>query len=323
MTPHPSSDPLARRPSSTGSPGSLGQGSSTSRATSRRIYVKVGMAGISGVLAPEQLRPGSADYEDARHMMTHDLNAVLDGAFRAGASEAVVYDDHAQGRNVNLDALDERAVVIAGRPGPQGDFFYGLDETFAALYLVGARPSPSAPHGVLGGIYGDEIASLSVNDTVVGEIGMEAALAGKFGVPLGFVSGDAAVTREARELLGSDVQTVSVKEAVGQSGAVCLPCARTARLLREAAERAFLKAPSLPPLVFPSPVVLRVAFHEPLHAAALARVAAARRVADDAVCIEAADIVEAHRTFILALDLMRANRAGRSHAPRASASASA
>jgi len=323
MTDDPSSGPLSHRQVST-ELGCLGGGTgSTSRLARTRVYVKVAMAGISGVVASAQLRPGRADYEEARHMMTHDLNAVLDGAFRAGATEAVVYDNHADGRNVNLDALDERVVVIAGRPGPQDDFFYGLDDSFAALFLVGARARASTPRAVLARTYGDEIASLRVNDTELGEIGMEAALAGRFGVPLALVSGDAAATREACELLGDDVQTVAVKEAVGAGGAVCLPCGRTAKMLREAAERAYAKAPVLPPLVFPSPVALQIVCWQEAQAATLARVASARRVAEDAVCIEAPGILEAYRTFVLAHGLARARHSVRSHGPSTSTSASA
>jgi len=323
MSADPSSNASPARRPSTGVRATTSRPSGTPRPARKRVYVKVAMPGISGVVSAGQLRPGSADYEDARHLMTHDLNAVLDGAFRAGAVEAVVYDAHAEGRNVNLDALDERALVIAGRPEPQDDFFYGLDESFAALFLVGFRARAQAPGALLAGTYADDIVSLQVNETEVGEIGMEAALAGKFGVPLALLSGDSAAVQEVHELLGDDVETVQVKKAVGAGGAICLSAARAARLLREAAERAFIKAPSLPPVVFQAPTTLQVVFRRPESAAALARVASAHRAAEDTVRIEGSSVVDVFRTFVLARGLRPRDRLGRPHSPKTSTSASA
>lgn len=293
---------------------------STSRIARERIYVKVGMAGVSGVISPEQLRPGCQEYEDARHALAQDLRAVIEGALRGGASEALVYDAHLHGRNINLDVLDERVRVIAGRPEPRDGFFYGLDESFVALYLVGYRARAQAPGALLPGTYDDEIASLRVNETEVGEIGMEAALAGKFGIPLAFVSGDSATVRETHELLGDEVEAVEVKEALGPTSAICLPTAKTTKLLRAAAARAFQKARRLPAVVFRSPTTLHVEFRKPESAKALARTASARRVGECGVCIEGQGVVDVFRTFVQARSL---NRAPAAHSSRSSASASA
>jgi D-amino peptidase len=149
-----------------------------------------------------------------------------------------------------VDGLDRRASVISGQPLPQEDFFYGLDSSFTALYLVGFHARAGTPNALLPHTYDDDIVSVKVNATEVGEIGLEAALAGKFGVPLAFVSGDSGGIREARELLGGDVETVEVKQAITETSGVCLPAAKTRRMLRDAAYRALRKARSVPPVVF-------------------------------------------------------------------------
>lgn len=51
------------------------------------------------------------------------------------------------------------------------------------------------------------------------ELGLNAALAATFGVPVVLVSGDQALAAEARALLGPAVETVVVKEAVGRYAA--------------------------------------------------------------------------------------------------------
>ncbi len=244
---------------------------STSRraAIPRKVYIKVDMEGVSGVVSPEQVRPGNPEYDYARRMLMHDLKAVLDGVFAGGCLEAVIYDAHLNGRNIDLDLVDGRAVVISGRPGLLNGYFYGRELNVAPLMLVGCHARAGTPQALLPHTYDADIAALRLNGTNLGEVGMEAALAGEYGVPLAFVSGDSAAVSEARELLGSDVHAVEVKTAIGPTGGICLPAARTGKMLREAAVRAVRGAARVPPIVFQSPVTLDVLFKEAASANAL------------------------------------------------------
>jgi len=265
-----------------------------------RVYVKVDMDGVSGIVSPEQVRPGSPEYEGARRLLMHDVSAVLDGAFAAGCTEAVIYDMHGQGRNLDLESLDRRAVAICGKPPPTDDFFYGLDESFHALFLVGCHARAGAHGALMPHTYDHEIVSLKVNETELGEIGMEAALAGKFGVPLALVTGDSGAVREARELLANDVEAVEVKRAVSAGSAVCLPAARTEKLLSEAARQAVRRAPTVPPVVFQSPTTLEATFRSSAAAAALQGAPGIERVGECAVAATGPSIVAAYSAFVLA-----------------------
>jgi D-amino peptidase len=207
---------------------------------------------------------------------------------------------HGEGRNIRLDSLDRRAAVISGRPLPQEDFFWGLEGSFSGLFLVGFHARAGAPDALLPRTYDDDIASIRVNATEVGEIGLEAALAGKFGVPLCFVSGDSGGIREARELLGEDVETVTVKRAITATSGVCLPAAKTRRLLRDAAYRATRKASRVPPVVFQSPTTLEVTLNSAESAAALAAAPDIRRTGEMSILAEGPSILAAYRTFLLA-----------------------
>lgn len=265
-----------------------------------RIYVKVDMEGVSGIVSPEQVKPGAAEYRDGRRMLMRDLTAVLEGAFSAGCTEALVYDAHSAGRNVDMESLDPRVSVISGRPLPRDGFYCGLDDSFRALFLVGYHARAGSQDAVLPRTYEDDIASLKVNGTEIGEIGMEAALAGKFGVPLVFVSADSGGVREARELLGDDVQAVEVKKAVTATSGVCLPVTRTEDLLRDAAARALRHAASVPPVVFQSPTTLEVIFRSAESADAVARMPEIERTGPDTVRTQGPSILVAYRNFVLA-----------------------
>jgi D-amino peptidase len=268
--------------------------------SARKVFIKVDMEGVSGVVSPDQVDPGRPEYDFARRMLMQDLKAVLDGVFAAGCAEAVVYDAHGEGRNIDLDQLDGRVLVISGRPHARNGFFCGLRDSFTALYLVGYHARAGASGALLPRTYESDIAALRVNSTEVGEVGLEAALAGEFGVPLVFVSGDSAAAEEGREILGSDIEAVEVKKAVSENAGVCLPTVRTTKLLREAARRALRRASSVPPVVFHSPATLEVDFNAPDSADALDGKEGIERRGEATVSTQGPTVLAAYQQFLRA-----------------------
>jgi D-amino peptidase len=271
-----------------------------SRPAAARVYVKLDMEGASGIVSPEQVRPGGPEYEPARRLMMHDLQAVLEGVFAAGCAEAVVYDAHLDGRNVNLEEVDPRARVILGRPQLADGFVYGLDDSFAALFLVGYHARAGAEDALMPHTYDEDIVSVRVNGAELGEIGLEAALAGEFGIALAFVSADSGGVREARGLLGDELEAVEVKKALSATSAICLPAAKTRSLLREAAARAVQRAAEIPPVVFPSPTTLEVEFISPRSAEALEKASSIERIGEATIMVEGSNILAAYRRFLQA-----------------------
>ncbi len=268
------------------------------RQEARRVFVKVDMEGVSGVVSPRQLCPGNEEYAFARRMMMSDLQAVLEGAFAGGCPEAVVYDAHAEGLNVDLTDLDSRTVVVSGRPELQNGFFCGVHDTFSALFLVGFHARAGAPHALLPHTFGPEIAAVRLNGSELGEVGLEAALAGEFGVPLAFVSGDSATVHEGRELLGPDLEAVEVKKAVSPDSAICLPTSRTKRMLREAATRAVRKVGQLPPVVFQSPATLQIVYHRQQDADRMAEANGIEPAGERTVRTQGPTVLAAYKHFV-------------------------
>src|SRR5699024_11455620 len=60
------------------------------------------------------MHPEGHRYEEFRRLMTMDVNAAIEGAFQAGASEVLVNDAHWTMLNVIYEELDERADLIRG-----------------------------------------------------------------------------------------------------------------------------------------------------------------------------------------------------------------
>jgi D-amino peptidase len=111
---------------------------------------------------------------------------------------------------------------------------------------------------VLDHTYTDRVAQARLDGNPIGELGINAALAGAVGVPVVLVTGDQAVAAEGRALLGDDLATAVVKQAIGRQAARSLAPVAARRLIREAATGA-LRAPRRPWRA-PAPSTIEVEF---------------------------------------------------------------
>jgi D-amino peptidase len=103
------------------------------------------------------------------------------------------------------------------------------------------------------------IASVRVNGVEIGEIGLNAYLAGHFGIPVTLVTGDGAACREAEELIGR-IETVAVKEGSGRFAAYCPHPEINRKKIKEAAAKAVENHKSYTPLKLDAPVRLEIDF---------------------------------------------------------------
>ena len=163
---------------------------------------------------------------------------------------------------------------IAGKPPYRADWAGGLDASFAGLVLVGFHSKYGTPGGLLHHSYELDIRDLRLNGVSVGEIGMETAIAGDFGVPLLLVTADSAGCAEAGALVPG-VKTVAVKESLGETGGCCLPLGVTAAMIRQAAGDAMTTTPGARPWTLGPAVTLEVSLNPGPYADAVRRLYAA------------------------------------------------
>ncbi len=241
-----------------------------------KVFISIDMEGISGVVSPEQCTPGNAEYERARLLMTQEANAAILGARAAGATEVVVADSHESMRNLLIGELDTWADLIYGSPRPFS-MMEGLDDSFDVVFLIGYHARAGTPNAILDHTYSGKVVNhVELNGRPVGEIGLNAALAGFHGVPVGLVTGDQATTAEATALLGPALQTVTVKRAVGNQSAICLHPQEVQSMIRQAAEHVINA--EIQPFKLESPVVLRVQLRSSLMADFACLIPGARRL---------------------------------------------
>jgi len=202
------------------------------------VYIVVDLEGISGISNGMMLRTGHAEWAArGRQLATAEVNAAIAGARAAGATRIWVKDGHDSGENLLSEALDPSAELLAGTPAVPGHM-PGLDASFDTVMLVGFHARMGTPDAYLDHTVSTAaIGEVRVNGRALGEIGIYAANAGFYGVPVSLVTGDAAAVAEARELLGP-IETVAVKHGLGRFSARVPSPERAHEQIRAAAERA-------------------------------------------------------------------------------------
>ena len=215
-----------------------------------KIYIIVDMEGITGVVSPDkQAEPGSPGYEEARELLMSDLNAAVEGALEGGASQVLIYDMHYYGLNVILDKLHPKAKIIMGNPHivpPE----MGLNNTFKGMLMIGFHAMAETEEALLPHTYSHDMKALQLNGVLMGEIGMEAAIAGSYGVPLIMISGDSKGIEEGKKIV-EDFEEATVKYAISEGGALCFSPSVTRDIIREKAASAVRRIKDFKPYAVP------------------------------------------------------------------------
>ena len=73
------------------------------------------MEGVAGIVDWAQCLAGGDDYALGRELLVGEVNAAIDGAITAGATNILVNDAHSAMRNLPPDALAGRAAYLSGR----------------------------------------------------------------------------------------------------------------------------------------------------------------------------------------------------------------
>ncbi|MFI5482915.1 M55 family metallopeptidase [Streptomyces rubiginosohelvolus] len=268
-----------------------------------KALISVDMEGISGIVHSSETNPERYDYQRGRELMTAEANAVIAGVLDAEpTADVLVADAHGTFRNLLPEQLDRRARLVRGKPRAL-NMLAGLDEETDAALFVGYHVRAGEGPGVLAHTMNGEILDVRVTGRSLGEIGLNAAMAGHLGVPVVLLSGDDAACAEAAALIPEAV-TVPVKEALGMAAAVTLHPEEARDRLRRAAADAVSRRREIPPLSLTGPLDVEVDLASP-HTIDLAtlvpgvsRTAGARTVA-----FTAPDYGTAYRLILLLAQL--------------------
>ena len=224
-----------------------------------KIYISADMEGVVGAVTGDQLGPSGFEYEKFRELMTAEVNAAIGAARQAGATEILVSDSHGNGQNLLLDQLPQDIRLVRSWPRPLM-MMEGIDETFDGAIFIGYHTSTTNTEGVRAHTLSSaNLTAVRLNGVPMPEAGLNAAIAGHFGVPVLMISGDDAIVAEARGLLG-DIEGAVVKQAISFHSANTMMPEAALQLIGEKVSAAMGRIDDFEPYKLEGPIELEVSF---------------------------------------------------------------
>lgn len=186
-----------------------------------KILVSVDMEGVADITSAVQCRRESPEFAQSCDLMTREALAACEGATRGGATKVIVNDAHGDMRNIDHEQLPETVELIRGSVKPLS-MVQGVDLDVSGVVLVGYHAPATTAGGILDHTYwGTQVHRMTLNGEICGEARLNAAVAGAFGVPIVFISGDQSACADAVRFMPW-VRTLSVKQALGRTAAISM-----------------------------------------------------------------------------------------------------
>jgi D-amino peptidase len=259
-----------------------------------KVYISADMEGVAGVVTGDQLLPTGFEYDRFRGFMTAEVLAAIQGARDAGATTIVVSDSHGNGENLLIERFPGDVSIVRSWPRPLM-MMEGIDSSFAAAVFIGYHASTNSMTGVRAHTMSSAtLTSVELNGVVVPESGFNAAIAGRYGVPVVAISGDDAAVAEAQHLLGN-LEGAVVKRAISFHAAQTMTPETAQALIREKVKAGVLRRAEFKPYVLTTPVRLDITFKHYRQAELLGYLSIVQRTSSHSIRFIGRDIVEASR----------------------------
>jgi len=181
-----------------------------------KIYISADIEGISGIVNWDEATRCKPDYPAFSDEMTKEVQAACEGANSAGAKEIWIKDAHEGGRNLSFSGLPINAKLIRSFSGHPFCMMQELDNTFDAVLMIGYHSYAGSDRNPLAHTLEPYLSYIKINDELASEFLINAYTAAYVGVPVVFVSGDAALCEHVRQI-NNNINTVELNKGVGNS----------------------------------------------------------------------------------------------------------
>jgi D-amino peptidase len=271
-----------------------------------KVLISADMEGTCGVVSWVQVMPpeygdeepsSTVEYERARARLTQEVNAAIEGALAGGAEEVIVNESHDGMRNLLPEELHPSCRFITGNDKPLG-MMQGVDlDGIGAVFYTGYHAKAGTPGAPLAHTWTGWVNDVRFDGRSTGEFGINAAVAGHFGVPVTLVTGDEKAVAQTQELIGEQVVGVAVKEGYSTFSALHLHPRKAQDLIRAGAEEAVRRAASARPWTLPAGCRVEIAFDHQSRADQAANVPSVERAGEREVAFQPADGLTFIATF--------------------------
>ena len=246
-----------------------------------KILISADLEGVSGVVHPEQIYPSGKDYKETLMRWSQELNAIVSGLREAGVDYIVINDSHNHMRNLN-NAMIPNVTVVSGWQRPFS-MMSGIEQGFDGCFFTGYHAMAGSKSTLSHTYRPKVIKQVLVNKLPVGEIGLNALLAGVFNVPIIFVSGDEETCFEAQKFISDQVVAVQTKKALSRFSALSYPFEVTLKNLKAGAIQAIKEKEKWKAFKIPAPYTITVTFSESNHADGAELIPGVKRTGDNQV----------------------------------------
>lgn len=259
-----------------------------------KVYMMTDLEGVAGVVSfGSQTAIEGRYYDQAKRLLTAEINAAIEGLVGVGVDDVLVHDGHGPGA-VWYEDLHPVARLLHGRPAAPFQTISPFVKECDACIMVGQHAMAGVATGNLNHTQSsDAVDSYKLNGRPIGEIAQFALFMGGFGIPLIFLSGDDEACNEAEALIPG-ITTVSVKTGLSRNSAISLAAIESRRRIREGTVTAIQqqRQDAVAPLTWKGPYILEKRFFHTDTAGSLLRDPGVERVDAKTVRYRANNIQE-------------------------------
>lgn len=235
--------------------------------------------------------------------MTREVNAAIEGALAGGATGVIVNDSHDGMRNLIAEELHTEAQFISGNDKFLG-MMQGVElEGISGVFYTGYHAKAGTPQAPLAHTWSGWLNDVRFDGVSTGEFGINAAIAGHFGVPVVLVTGDEKAVAQTQEFLGDQVEGVAVKQGISTFAAMHLHPETAQRSIREGAQRAMGRIPGAKPYVLANGVTVELEFDHQARADQAELLPGVKRAGERVIAFQPADGLECNVMFRAACKL--------------------
>jgi D-amino peptidase len=224
-----------------------------------KVYISFDMEGTTGTAYWAQMGPDpeSPDaFKRAQRLATDDVKAAIEGVLTMDPEAEIWFNDgHRRSMNVYFEEFPENVSIVVGS-GELMDEVLGIDDSFDALICIGAHGNVLTKDAVLCHVW--QVREVAFNGKSLSEAGLNASLAGYYGVPLVALSGDEATMKFIQSNISPEIATAVVKKGIGRYSALCLNPKKTRKMIKGAVVEGLKKRKDIPPLTYEKPITVEI-----------------------------------------------------------------
>ncbi len=168
-----------------------------------KLFISSDIEGTCGITAWEETYQEKSVYWSAyfQEQMTKEVAAACEGALNAGFTEVLVKDAHDTARNIIPGLLPKGTKLIRGWSSDGWSMMAGLQNGADAVAFTGYHAAAGCQGSPLAHSFATTVDSLTINGEAASEFTVNSYAAGLLGIPVVFISGDAAVCRQAKAMI--------------------------------------------------------------------------------------------------------------------------